>query len=149
MSKQTGGCHCGAVKFETDLDPMFVSQCNCSRCRRIWGLAGVYAFYADSEVTFSGETSIYQTPGGSEMPLRYHFCGNCACKVYAFAEAFPGIVVLSLGAFDDPHQFKPRMEIFTNYKLEWLTDDGCIEDRFEEEAVEERLNAILETLAER
>ena len=54
-----------------------------------------------------------------------------------------------LGAFDDTHAFKPKGEIYTNYKLNWLKDDGCIQESFEEAAVEERLMALLTGLEDR
>ena len=48
--KNTGACHCGQVKFETDLDPMLVYSCNCTSCRRLTGVMGVRAFYSLDEV---------------------------------------------------------------------------------------------------
>ena len=65
------------------------------------------------------------------------------------ADSFSGMVKLSLGAFDNPHAFKHRGEIYTNYKLDWIKDDGCIEEHFEEATVEERLMSLLTFLAER
>ena len=54
MSKHTGGCHCGAVKFKTDLDPMMVGKCNCERCRRLNGTFAVSAFYSENEISIKG-----------------------------------------------------------------------------------------------
>ena len=34
MKKLQGGCHCGAVRFEIETDPSYVSRCNCSICIR-------------------------------------------------------------------------------------------------------------------
>ena len=31
----TGGCQCGAVRLEADLDLDRVMTCNCSRCQRL------------------------------------------------------------------------------------------------------------------
>ena len=44
--KRPSGCHCGQVKFETDLETMIVAQCNRKSCRRMSGslnLGGMYA----------------------------------------------------------------------------------------------------------
>ena len=149
MSKHTGGCHCGAVKFETDLDPMMVGKCNCERCRRLNGTFAVSAFYSEDEISIKGNSSIYNFTGGSGMAVASHFCDACGCRVYGKADSFPGMVTISLGAFDNPHSFKPRGEIYTNYKLDWVKDDGCIEERFEEAAVEERLMSLLTSLEDR
>ena len=57
MSKQTGGCHCGAIKFKSDLDPMMVGKCNCERCRRLTGTFAVAAFYSEDEIIIEGGTA--------------------------------------------------------------------------------------------
>jgi hypothetical protein len=33
---------------------------------------------------------------------------------------------VAFGVYDNPHVFKHAGEIFTNYKLEWLKDNGCM-----------------------
>ena len=149
MPKHSGGCHCGEIKFQTELDPMMIVKCNCERCRRLFGTVAVSALYTEEEIGIEGPSSSYEFLGGSGMPLWSHFCEKCGCRVFAKAESFPGMVMMSLGSFDNSQELKPKGEIFTNYKLDWLKDDGCIEERFEEAAVEERLMSLLETLENR
>ena len=48
MSRVTGSCHCGAVRFEVDA-PEWVMDCNCSHCR-LYG--GLWAYYPQREVVF-------------------------------------------------------------------------------------------------
>ncbi len=80
------------------------------------------------------------------MPVSSHFWDKCGCRVYGKADSFPGMVTMTLGAFDNPHAFKQRGKIYTNYKLDWVKDDGCIEERFEEAVVEERFMFLLTSL---
>lgn len=35
MSKYSGECYCGAVKFDCDNDPFFTQYCHCNKCREI------------------------------------------------------------------------------------------------------------------
>ena len=49
-----------------------------------------------------------------------------------------------LGAFDDPHQFKPEWENYTELKLKWLRDNGCIKKSFEGQAGDEQLEWVME-----
>ena len=149
MLKHTGGCHCGAIKFSTELDPMMVGKCNCNRCRRLFGTLAIGVFYAEDEITIEGDISSYGFEGGSGMPVTTHFCNKCGCRIFGKADSFPGMITMVLGAFDDPHAFKPKGEIYTNYKLNWLKDDGCIQESFEEAVVEERLMALLTGLEDR
>ena len=57
--------------------------------------------------------------------------------------------LIPLGTFDDSLQFKPNMEIFTNYKVTWTRDNGCLKESFEESAVIERIGAMMENLDQR
>jgi hypothetical protein len=41
------------------------------------------------------------------------------------------------------------MEIFTDKKLKWLKDNGCIKNSFEEAATEERIQAMMENMEQR
>lgn len=34
MTTHTGGCHCGAVAYEVDMEPKEGMQCNCSHCSK-------------------------------------------------------------------------------------------------------------------
>ena len=38
MEHYTGGCHCGAVRFEAELDLSHPVACNCSRCQKLGSL---------------------------------------------------------------------------------------------------------------
>ena len=149
LSKNIGGCHCGAVKLETDLNPMIVNLCNCNRCRVLTGSIAIAALYSDEEINMAGETKTYNYLGGSGMEVVNHFCPNCGCRIVSFAEAFPGIGAYPIGIFEKSTEFIPKSEIFTNYKLPWLQNDGCIEESFEEAAVGERLMLLLEELENR
>ena len=59
------------------------------------------------------------------------------------------MIEIPIGVQDKSRELKPKSEIFNNYKLPWLKDDGCIQESFEEAAVEERLMMLLETLENR
>ena len=149
MSKHSGGCHCGAVKLATELEPMVVNLCNCNRCRILFGSVAIAALYADEEIRVTGETTVYNYLGGSGMEVSAHFCPICGCRIVTIAEAFPGMGAYPIGVFEKSIEFKPKSEIFTNYKLPWLENDGCIVESFEEAAVGERLMLLLEELENR
>ena len=121
MSKNIGGCHCGAVKLETDLNPMIVNLCNCNRCRVLTGSIAIAALYADEEINLTGETKTYNYVGGSGMEVVNHFCPNCGCRSF-HCGSISG--VYPVGIFEKSTEFIPRSEIFTNYKLPWLQTMG-------------------------
>ena len=58
------------------------------------------------------------------------------------------MVAPELGAFDDKHQFHPKVEIYANYELDWLTRNGCILETCEKAAEAERLMHSFNSLKE-
>jgi len=149
--KHHGGCHCGQFKFETDLDPMFIIQCNCTNCRRISGTYALQCPYGESEVTFSGETNTYPFKGGSGYETVAHTCKNCHVRVYnkPAPEVMDGIVSIPLGGFDTADKLVPKAEMWTMEKLSFLNKSDSIVESFEGNAITERLMALLKSMEER
>tara|TARA_Y100000590_G_C15738911_1_gene1019540 strand:+ start:2364 stop:2810 length:447 start_codon:yes stop_codon:yes gene_type:complete len=147
--KNSGSCHCKAVSFETDLDPMLVAQCNCNNCRKMSGSVRIATMYAADEIEFTGETDVYTYSGGSGNDIHSHFCKKCNTNVFNLPTVMEGMVSVPLGVFENSTQFKPKLEIWTSTKLDWLKDDGCIMERVEDSGVAERLMTLLESLENR
>ncbi len=82
MSKSTyaGGCHCGAVRFEADLDlDRGVSRCNCTLCVKR-GIAGSIGKPGDLRLLAGeGELATYQH--GAKV-TRFFFCRRCGVHVF-------------------------------------------------------------------
>jgi hypothetical protein len=147
--KHRGNCHCGHVSHETDLDPMVIVQCHCASCRRLTGAVSVTTLYAEEEISVEGDTDIYVFKGGSGEDVTVHYCRNCNTRVKYYFDVFDGIVLVPIGCFDNVKDFKPRLEIWTDEKLSWLQDDGCIQTSVQDSGVQERLISLLEVLENR
>ena len=145
----TGQCHCGNVKFETNLKPMLVVQCNCGSCRRLTGSVGVRAMYYSDEVTWTGAISEYVYQGGSGGNLYTQHCPNCHTNVYTTLDYMEGMTSIPVGMFDEPQDIKPWLEIWTDAKLNWVKNDGCITNSVPDMGVQERLVEVLESLENR
>jgi len=91
MSIQTysGSCHCGAIRFEAELDLAEGSnRCNCSYCAkaRAW-----FAFAKGRErfrlLDGTGATEYRWTPAGDSEPhLTFTFCRICGVRAFARGE---------------------------------------------------------------
>ena len=67
----SGSCHCGAVRIEVPWAPEWVGSCDCSLCSKLGWLV---AYYADDEVSVTGETVAYVW--GDRM-IGIHHCPTC------------------------------------------------------------------------
>ena len=150
MPKHTGKCHCGNVKFETDLDPMLSMQCNCSSCRNLTGSVNMGMYYQEDEVSFEGEQVFYEYEGGSGGNMKMGFCPNCHTRVSARPEILEGIVGMPLGTFKNSKDIEGlKLEIWSSEKLKFLSDNGCFEMSVEDSGVMERLVTLIESVENR
>lgn len=62
--------------------------------------------------------------GDSGNNVSYFFCGDCGVTVWGALDVAPGIIIIKIGAIDDPEWPKknvPTVEIFTKSRLSWVT----------------------------
>jgi len=87
LKTYSGSCHCGAVRFETDLDlGAGTNRCNCSLCfkARAW-----FAFAKGAERfrVLEGAAALseyrWTPPGRAEPFLTYAFCRHCGIRIFA------------------------------------------------------------------
>lgn len=79
-TKHTGGCHCGAVRFEVETDlAKGVSRCNCTVCTKRGATGHIVKPDAFRLTAGDKDLGVYQwgTKVGS-----YHFCKHCGINVY-------------------------------------------------------------------
>ncbi|MBP1851245.1 GFA family protein [Rhizobium halophytocola] len=122
MAKHTGGCRCGAIRFEADADPIYASYCHCEDCKRASGapMAAFVGFHA-ADVTFDGEDAA--TYG--KAPVSRSFCATCGAPL-AYADArLPERIFFMLGAMDAPENYPPTVHAYAPEALPFLhMDDG-------------------------
>lgn len=100
----TGGCYCGAVRFEAEGPIQFKGQCLCHTCQKLSGGLGNLFFVvgADSFHYVQGAPKNFRKQ--ADTPLR-EFCGECGTPLTARSHRAPGMVLVKVGALDDPAAF--------------------------------------------
>jgi len=118
--KASGGCLCGAVRYEIDGEPIYAAHCHCRDCQRATGTGHVSVIGLPSAaVKITGETRSHAVTGSSGQPIPRHRCAVCGSLIYSEPASSPGIVNITAGSLDDPSLFKPQAAVFTRDRQAW------------------------------
>lgn len=117
----TGGCACGAIRYEYSGDPVFAGNCYCRDCQRSSGapLASVLAASKAGFKLIKGEPRYYEVVADSGKKVKRGFCTNCGSPVLGQLEAMPDVVGIRASSLDDPNQFKPAISLYTSSASAW------------------------------
>jgi hypothetical protein len=115
-----GGCMCGAVRYESDADPIAMGNCHCRDCQRATGSAFAAAVLVPvSAVSISGEVKYYEVVGDSDAIVRRGFCPNCGARLLGKPTASSNLIGIMAGSLDDPSWFRPQADIYTASAQPW------------------------------
>ncbi len=93
--KHTGGCHCGNVKFEVEVDAGQVTECNCSICSKKGILM---AFTPEENLTLlSGQGSMKEYTFNKHV-IRHIFCTNCGIHSFGKGTSPDGKKMVAVNA---------------------------------------------------
>lgn len=123
----TGGCACGAVRYEASAEPRAFIICHCSDCQRAsgGGPANMLAMArADVTVTKGADkVKTHQSLAESGNKVKRDFCPNCGSPLFASNEANPDFMGVRAGTLDDPSWLTPNMTIWTASSQPWAHID--------------------------
>ena len=119
----TGGCNCGAVRFEVTQPFEAAMYCHCTRCQRRTGTAASANARTAPEAfrLIKGEDRLrsWEPPDGAPK----FFCGDCGSAVFSRSS---GSIGVRLGALDSDPGIRPAYRQYVAYAAAWepIPEDG-------------------------
>ena len=116
----SGGCACGAVRYELRSPPYDAGWCHCRTCQRVSG--------APAMVFASVPAGDYAIVAGADRVRRFasssfghrSFCGDCGTPLLMQVDHQPETVDFSVATLDDPDAVPPGFHIFHASRVAWF-----------------------------
>ena len=132
MNSMTGGCLCGAIRFELAAAPAFQFACHCEACQHASGgspTLGMVVPAAGVTIT-KGEPRVFWSTGESGGKVGRCFCETCGSPLFSKLEATPEMMVIKIGALDAPSDFQVQGDMWMSTAKPWhQSHEGAV--RFE------------------
>jgi hypothetical protein len=122
----TGGCMCGAVRFEISEPLVDAGYCHCTRCQRRSGTAAALSgtMAPGSLRVVEGEEHVraWAPPEGFEKL----FCDACGSQLFSRNPKDPAVMGVRFGTLDGDPGIRPRwrQHVATAASWEPIPDDG-------------------------
>jgi hypothetical protein len=128
----TGGCQCGAVRYEVHGEPVVLYACHCMECQKqsasAFGLSMVVR--KEDFALVVGEPRRWRRTAESGRTVTCHFCGDCGSRVYHNSSRGPEFVNVKAGSLDDTSWLRPAGHLWTKSAQPWVeipADLPCFE----------------------
>ena len=119
-ARVSGGCLCGALRYEARGAPLFAGLCYCAACRKASGSGFVpYLGFAREAVTLSGASRAFAVRADNGNQAVRNFCPACGSLVFGGPRDSATQFTIYAGSLDDPAQFAPTAAIFTRARAPW------------------------------
>jgi hypothetical protein len=112
----SGGCQCGACRFEVAPGPVGQTLCHCRMCQR--AVSGPFAALVEvpeERVTWSGMPALYSSSSIAERG----FCAKCGSPLFCRSIG-SGVIEFAAGALDRPEAFWPTENAGIERLQPWL-----------------------------
>lgn len=127
--KIDGGCHCGYITYEAEVDADKTVICHCTDCQTLSGSA-FRTVAPTKEGTFkvrSGELKLYVKTGDSGTARQQAFCPECGTPIYSAAVGDgPKVHGLRVGSIRQRERLAPTMQLWGRSAQSWVNDVGAI-----------------------
>ena len=122
--KIDGGCHCGAVAYEAEVDAAKVTICHCTDCQTLSGSSfrtNVASVPGGFRLT-KGAVKIYIKTVESGRQREQCFCPDCGTPIYAATPGAPEprVVGIRVGTARQRRELEPRAQVWHRSAVPWV-----------------------------
>jgi hypothetical protein len=123
----TGGCLCGAVRYEIRGPLRDVINCHCSKCRRFHGHLGAYTSVKREQLVLARAESLKWFRSVTDETPNVHrgFCAECGSSLFWDPRGGGTNIAVAAGSLDEPTGLKTVGHIWVSQKADYfdITDD--------------------------
>lgn len=122
--KVDGGCYCGAITFEADIDPEQVRICHCADCQVMSGAPyRANVTVPREKLSLRGTPKNYVKVADSGNRRVQAFCPECGSGVYSCPDQpDPPVYTLRIGTIRQRAQLAPTTQQWCRSAMEWAED---------------------------
>ena len=124
----TGGCACGAIRYECLALPLRMLNCHCRDCQIASGSAySPTLIMARSAVKLTkGEAAHFERVAESGNVATREFCPACGTPLFASSSAAGEYLGVRASSLDDPSWFRPEADFWVASAQPWDHFDPAI-----------------------
>ena len=118
----TGGCPCGAIRYEIASFPLLLYTCNCTDCQRQSGSAFAMNMpvAAKDFRILQGRPKPWRRLSPTGVEITSWFCGDCGGRLYGERAGRPEITIIRAGTLDDTTWLVPTAHMFMRSAQPWI-----------------------------
>ena len=117
----TGGCLCGALRYEATAPPRAMGFCYCPDCRKASGSGYIpFAVFPSKALRITGPITAFGSPSFSGREAIRNSCAVCAGLVFGGPLGKTDSHTIYVGSADDPSWFEPTMALFARNLPSWV-----------------------------
>jgi hypothetical protein len=118
---QTGGCRCGALRYEITQTPQLVYVCHCTDCQRITTSAFSMSLVlpVESFHLLAGVPQMVQRVSKSGYAQTSRICPKCGLRVCSGPND-SSVRNVKAGTLDDTSWLRPTVHFWTRSKQPWV-----------------------------
>jgi hypothetical protein len=116
----TGGCQCGAVRYEISSPPVELYVCHCRQCQKQSSSAfGISAIFRRPDFRLTqGAVRSWTRDADSGRRVKCNFCPDCGSRIWhEDGEALEPTVSVKGGSLDRPVDLTNAVHIWVSRKL--------------------------------